>query len=142
VNGLHSSPNVSETAARPIPSPSPSPLGFPDGKSFADSRNFIEVRSRTFVNEHVLLDGYRYINCNFINVTFVYNGTAPFALKDNTIGGLPKIKTENEVITGAWAISKAFHAFDMTMVDDNNQPIQNIEAIQIPDPSPSPRKLR
>jgi hypothetical protein len=32
-----------------------------------------DIVNQTFENQEVLLDGYRYIACTFINVTFVYN---------------------------------------------------------------------
>jgi hypothetical protein len=46
--------------------------GFP----FNPNATLIEVRDRTFRNERVLLDGHRYTDCIFENVTLVYNGTA------------------------------------------------------------------
>lgn len=36
--------------------------------------NLIEIRGRKFTNERVQLDGYRYTDCTFNNVTFIYDG--------------------------------------------------------------------
>jgi len=40
-----------------------------------DSRRPLEViEKKTFINEKVLLDGYKYVDCIFDNVSIVYNG--------------------------------------------------------------------
>jgi len=43
------------------------------------------VVGRTFVNERVELDGNDYIDCRFVNVKFVYNGTASFGFIHNNV---------------------------------------------------------
>lgn len=43
----------------------------------------VNCYGRKKVNEKVALDGIAYRNCIFENVTFVYNGTAPFSFSDN-----------------------------------------------------------
>jgi hypothetical protein len=49
--------------------------------------NLVEVRGRTFRNEKVLLDGYKYTDCVFENVTFVYGGTGATELSHSTMKG-------------------------------------------------------
>ena len=43
----------------------------------------VNCHGRKKANETIALDGMAYRNCIFENVTFVYNGTAPFSLSDN-----------------------------------------------------------
>jgi hypothetical protein len=45
-----------------------------------------QVYDKTFVNEHVPLDGYVYHHCKFINVTFVINGRLPGGIHESEIG--------------------------------------------------------
>lgn len=42
--------------------------------------NYQNVSNRTFDHETVLLDGKRFVNCQFRDVTLVYEGTAPFEM--------------------------------------------------------------
>ncbi len=57
------------------------------------------VTDRWYQNEKVTLDGYRYRNCTFTNVTFVYNGTKPFEFSYNTVEGPITLTTQN---IGLW----------------------------------------
>lgn len=59
----------------------------------------IIVRNRTFSNETVPLDGYAYLNCKFSNVTFLFNGDAPFDFSDNDVLNYT-IRTDNPGISG------------------------------------------
>ena len=43
------------------------------------------VRGVRFSNQKVLLDGYEYDGCEFVNVTFEFNGTTPIRMKNNRI---------------------------------------------------------
>jgi hypothetical protein len=43
-----------------------------------------EVSGKRFSHETVVLDGYNYVNCTFDQVTFAYDGTAPFSLSGET----------------------------------------------------------
>lgn len=60
----------------------------------------ISVSGRIFRNEKVPLDGYYYSNCDFHNITFVYNGMTPIQLNNNHVFGGPNISTNNLAISG------------------------------------------
>jgi hypothetical protein len=57
------------------------------------------VRGKVFNSEEVPLDGHAYEDCTFNNVTFVFNGDAPFDLVHNSINGAV-LKTGNPAISG------------------------------------------
>jgi hypothetical protein len=67
----------------------------------------VEVRGKRFLNERVVIDGYRYTFCNFENVTLVYNGTAPFGLDNNQFYGSRNIFTDNPSIAASAMLMKA-----------------------------------
>jgi hypothetical protein len=46
------------------------------------------VSNKLFLNERVILDGKSFIDCEFHNVTLVYNGTAPFDLMHSKFYGV------------------------------------------------------
>ena len=58
----------------------------------------IPVIGKTFRNESVILDGFSYSKCTFINVKFVYKGEAPFDLAFNEITGSIWIDASNPPI--------------------------------------------
>lgn len=41
-----------------------------------------KIAHRIYNNESVHLDGYEFLDCTFINVTFIYEGRAPFLLTE------------------------------------------------------------
>ena len=55
----------------------------------------VDVWNKHYLNEAVEVDGHRYINCTFENVTFVYNATAPWEFTGASIVGSIHIKTDN-----------------------------------------------
>ena len=56
----------------------------------------IDVWNKRFMNEVVDVDGRRYVDCTFENVTFLYNATAPWEFSGTTtITGTINIKTDN-----------------------------------------------
>ncbi len=65
------------------------------------------VRHKKFKNEEVLLDGFSYEECEFENVTFVFNGDAPFDLVKNKIQGAV-LKTKSPSISGFLQLLKEF----------------------------------
>lgn len=50
------------------------------GSLFFSNRNLKIVGPETFVNKEVTLDGHEYKNCQFVHVTFIFHGTAPFSM--------------------------------------------------------------
>jgi hypothetical protein len=73
----------------------------------SDDRAFIEIRHHNFVNEVVLLDKHRYIDCTFTNVTFQYNGTSMAEMEHVTLMGTAQIKTNNNTVFATTALLKA-----------------------------------
>lgn len=67
------------------------------------SRPSIQVRDKIFRFETVKLDGHEYINCDFDNVTFEFQGMAPTRLTNSRIkvaggGRVVRIKSTNPVV--------------------------------------------
>jgi len=56
------------------------------------------VSGKHFRNEVVKLDGYVYSDCEFTNVTFQYDGEAPFNFSHNRIFGAPKFQSGNQTV--------------------------------------------
>jgi hypothetical protein len=54
--------------------------------SFKDAK-FETIMDRKFANETVPLDNREYIRCNFINVTFTYEGKSPIKFVNNKVDG-------------------------------------------------------
>lgn len=68
----------------------------------------IVVRGRTFINERVLLDGHRFIDCHFRHVTFVFNATAGYTIDGGDMDSPPQITTENPAVLSAFALLYGF----------------------------------
>jgi hypothetical protein len=64
------------------------------------------VTRQRFINERVILDGHSYANCEFINVTFVYNGTGPFEMMNNNVTSNFKVTTESDAVKYTLALAK------------------------------------
>jgi hypothetical protein len=62
------------------------------------------VSGKTFRNERVILDAHSYSRCTFENITFVYNGTTPIQLNNNTFSGTRRFASDNQSVTGAWLL--------------------------------------
>ncbi|HWF59402.1 MAG TPA: hypothetical protein VN666_03730 [Nitrospira sp.] len=54
---------------------------------FAHWKDYVkeQINSKTFRNEVVILDGKSYRDCTFIDVTFQYDGNAPFEFTHNKV---------------------------------------------------------
>ncbi len=68
---------------------------------FSDNYNYTIVTDKKFYNERIVVDGKRFENCSFTNVTFVYNGTAPAAFSNNDLYGTRLFTSENQSIMHA-----------------------------------------
>ena len=64
----------------------------------------VVVTGKRFRNERVPLDGFSYTGCDFVNVTFVYNGTTPIQLSNNRISGF-WVGSDNVAISGTWMLA-------------------------------------
>jgi len=85
------------------------------------------VRNRVFTNEEVPLDGYDYISCNFNNVTFVYQGQAPFGFSNNTVKGLHRFKSDSDVVVSTFMLISGLTPSAIRIVDKNNKPYESIK---------------
>jgi hypothetical protein len=61
------------------------------------------VKDKTFINEKVELDGHEFQDCTFENVSFEFDGIAPFSLEHCNFIGTWKMATSN-VQFGALAV--------------------------------------
>ncbi len=52
----------------------------------------VKVKSKSFSNQDVPLDGFHYEQCNFKSCTFVFSATATFSLTNNHISGNSRFK--------------------------------------------------
>lgn len=66
-----------------------------------------EEIGRSFQNEAVLLDGRKFSNCTFSNVTFVYEGTAPFEFN-----GKPNLTGTVSIESGNQIVKQTFNMFN------------------------------
>lgn len=63
-----------------------------------DTYKYTTIYGRNFSHETVVLDGRRFVNCNFDSVTMVFEGTAPFLFDGQTNHGTgPETKIESSV---------------------------------------------
>ena len=58
------------------------------------------IVGRKFANERVVLDGRSFFDCDFTNVTMVYNGTTAIQLRDNRLHGVIRYDTNNPAVVG------------------------------------------
>jgi hypothetical protein len=70
------------------------------------SYKYEDVYNHPFANETVRLDGKRFLGCTFDNVTFVYQGTAPFTFLPYP----PKITGANRVQSDVQIVELSFNA--------------------------------
>jgi hypothetical protein len=68
--------------------------------SFVNEPPRFVIANKRFINERITLDGIAYRNCRFENVTFVFNGTSPFALDGACIFGRIQVASDNPVVEG------------------------------------------
>ena len=55
----------------------------PPVSAFRQDFPFKQIRQTTFKDQTVSLDGNEYVDCTFINVTFKFDGQAPFQLTND-----------------------------------------------------------
>jgi hypothetical protein len=63
------------------------------------------ITGKNFRNERVLLDGFYYSHCDFVNVKFIYNGTTAVQLTNSTLNGVI-LESENPAVDGALSLAK------------------------------------
>jgi hypothetical protein len=71
----------------------------------------------------VKLDGYSYTNCNFYNITFVYNGTTPIQITGMNLYGTHRFRSDNRAVDGAiiemYAFGKIIPGFEVNLPPGN-----------------------
>lgn len=77
-----------------------------------------QVIGRHFKREKVYLDDTAYLNCEFDEVTFIYNGTGPISLSDNKIGHFT-ISTDNPALRDFGGLLYALRALSIPLIDVN-----------------------
>jgi GT2 family glycosyltransferase len=72
------------------------------------------IRGARFANQKVLLDGYEYSGCEFVNVTFEFNGTTPIRMVNNRIDRPFRLSSANPMVlaTITW-----LHGLDLVRKD-------------------------
>lgn len=86
-------------------------FGFAAGKAIpagAPNAPLRQIIGQTYVNTRVPLDGNAYIACNFDNVTFEWNGTAPFDVRASHKSCCNRFETQNPQFVVLIDLIKAF----------------------------------
>ena len=78
--------------------------------NFRDDYPLKEIRAKTFKNETVQLDGNAFIDCTFDNVTFKFDGEAPFGFTNDHFSPNSKyaITSNNPVVKATIGLMSAF----------------------------------
>lgn len=82
--------------------------GFPDGW---DER-MKTISDHQYANERIVIDGLRFVRCQFANVTLIYNGTGPFEIADLKLvpGTTVVYQTENKALDSYGRLITAIHS--------------------------------
>jgi len=98
------------------------------------------VAGKTFHDEVVPLDDNEYTDCKFINVKFLYNGTAPSRLLYNDIEGF-EVVSNNPSISGTIELAYALNTVGAPLINTRTgkQPAHNNKILQTAEPrAPEP----
>jgi hypothetical protein len=69
------------------------------------------IVGKKFANERVVLDGRSFFDCDFSNVTLVYNGTTPIQLRGNRARGAIRYDSDNPAVVGTILMLYAMKEF-------------------------------
>jgi hypothetical protein len=69
------------------------------------------IVGKKFSNQRVLLDGRSFLDCEFSNVTLVYNGTTPIQLRNNRIRGAIRYDSDNPAVVATILMLNAMREF-------------------------------
>ncbi len=69
------------------------------------------IVGRKFSNERVVLDGRSFFDCEFSNVTLVYNGTTPIQLRGNRVRGAIRYDSENPAVVATILMLNSMREF-------------------------------
>ena len=84
------------------------------------------IVGKKFSNERVVLDGRSFFDCDFSNVTLVYNGTTPIQLRGNRVRGAIRYDSDNPAVVGTILMLYAMKEFRSEFKPD--LPAARIEA--------------
>jgi hypothetical protein len=90
--------------------------------NFRDDYPFKEYRGKTYKNETVQIDGNDFIDCTFDNVTFRFDGEAPFRFTNDHFQGKFGLTSNNPVVKSTMALLGAFVKLENAM---QSQPKEN-----------------
>jgi len=99
---------------------------------FDQDEKLITIANRKFLNEIVPLDGFKYANCIFENVTFQYNGTALFGFEHNKVFGTASFRSDSDAVTATVSMFKGFG-----IIPNLNETYGGSERIPVPVEPPS-----
>jgi len=88
------------------------------------------IEGRSYVNEEVVLDGRKYVDCTFENVSFRYNGKASFQFMHNIVRGTYRISSGNPAVGVTVGLLKGMGMLKegIPITIDNNKPWENVQA--------------
>jgi hypothetical protein len=69
------------------------------------------IVGKKFSNERVVLDGRSFFDCEFSNVTLVYNGTTPIQLRGNRLRGVIRYDSDNPAVVATILMLNAMREF-------------------------------
>ena len=103
------------------------------GNEFDSTTPLVKVRNRNFTNEKIMLNGFDYKNCKFINVKFVYNGTGIFRFSNNTISGIRNFSSGNpSVFATIYFLNGGLGLLQNTILrGENEEPLDNVKPITV-----------
>jgi hypothetical protein len=68
------------------------------------SEKMDRISNRAYINEEVSLDGRSFTDCEFTNVTLVYEARARFEINHSNFHGTRMLRSHNPTITRAWGV--------------------------------------
>lgn len=77
------------------------------GTAFSEKYKFTEVRNKKFNRETVRVDGHSYEHCDFRDVTFEWDATAPFKFQHSSFFGRPNIRSKSPSVSATIILLKA-----------------------------------
>jgi len=89
------------------------------------------VRNEKYMNESILLDGHRYENCRFTNVTFIWNGSAPFELINCDREGAFRLTSRNDVINTTLNLLEGFQFLGNISSNPDLHDLLRVDTIKI-----------
>jgi hypothetical protein len=80
----------------------------PSATNFRDDYPFKEYRGKTYKNETVQIDGNNFIDCTFDNVTFRFDGEAPFRFTNDHFQGAFRLTSNNPIVKSTLVLVGTF----------------------------------